>query len=377
MGERDVAGVGGEVDAVIVGASGYTGGVLAELLLAHPRVRLAGVFGSSRREEASVALSALHPCLRGRTSLRVRGGEAGSILGALAGSAGGVVFLATPHEASAALAPALLAGGCTVVDLSAAFRLGDASMYPAYYGFEHPAAGLLAGRPGGAVYGLAEHASAALRGARLIAVPGCYPTASLLALRPLAERGLVESGWRPIIDATSGVSGAGRVARQSAMFCEVSQGAYGVPAHRHGPEIDLHAGGAAPVVFTPHLGPYDRGIAATMHVRLAPGVGGAEVGAALREAYDGRGFVRLLGGIGEDEGASPPSVGGVRGTNCCDIAWHAPERGGHARLFSAIDNLVKGASGQAVQCLNLAMGWDERLGLPGASPGGVTAEGVG
>lgn len=365
------------IACAIVGASGYTGAVLAELLLAHPRLALVAAFGSSSRDATGPRLEELHPALRGRVSLPV--GPAG--VEGVRASGVQVVFLATPHEASASLAPALLDAGLTVVDLSAAFRLSDPAAYPAWYGFAHPAPHLLPGRPGGAVYGLAEHAVDRLPGARLIAAPGCYPTSAILPLRPLIDAGLMAAGWTPIVDSTSGVSGAGRTAQPRSLFCEVSQSVYGVPSHRHTPEIAQHAApntaGPLRVVFTPHLGPYDRGILTTAHLRLRDGIDAHVVHATLDASYGDRPFVRLLGDAAR--GGALPAVAAVRGTNFCDIGYHLePAPGGaHLRLFSAIDNLVKGASGQAVQALNIALGFDERLGLlpeaAAATPAGSLA----
>lgn len=342
---------GVRVRVAVAGASGYTGGMLAEYVLAHPACSLVGAFGSGGRS-GSTPLGELHPQLRGRTDLTVLPGEAEAILA----TDPDVVFLATPHEASAELAPRLAETGVRVLDLSAAFRLADPAAYPRHYGFEHPRPDLLAE----AVYGLPELHRERLGGARLVAVPGCYPTSVILPLRPLLRAGALD-GERVIVDSTSGVSGAGRSPSLKNLFGEVHQQAYGLPVHRHQPEMAEHAGVA--VLFTPHLGPYERGILSTIHADLAEGWNGERVRRVLEEAYAGEPFVRVLPpGVW-------PSVGAVRGTNFCDIGVVVDEgmgRGGraHVRLFGAIDNLVKGASGQAVQAMNAVLGLDEGLGLP-------------
>lgn len=354
------------IRCALVGASGYTGAELAAILLRHPGASIAGMFGSSREGSARV-FSGLHPRFRGECDLPIEPAEAGAILACTPDA----VFLCTPHEVSARLAGQLRdeAGeaGPVILDLSAAFRLPDPSQYDRFYRFTHPRPELL----GIAVYGLVERARDELAGAGLIAVPGCYPTSVILPVAPLVEAGSVREGTRVVADCISGVSGAGRTPGERNMFCEVSVQPYGVWEHRHGPEIATHAG--HPVVFTPHLGPYDRGIVSTVHAELAPGWDGARARAVLEDMYGRSPFVRLV-----PEGAWP-SVNGVRATNYCDIAL--AESGGHLIVVSAIDNLVKGASGQAVQCMNVRFGLDETAGLRGAvarlsEPGSGSAPGV-
>ncbi len=343
------------VRVAIVGAAGYSGAELASLLLLHPRAEIVGVFGSAKRDASQPQVfGEVFPRFRGRLDLPLLPGGVSEILAC----GPEVVFLATPHEASVELAPGLLDGGAVVLDLSAAFRLRDAGLYPAFYGFEHARPELLAS----AVYGLPEMHRERIRGANLIAVPGCYPTSAILPLAPLVRAGALATDGagrlrRPIIDSTSGVSGAGRKAEQRLLFCEVSQSAYGVFKHRHQPEIDAYAG--ATTLFTPHLGPYERGILSTIHVDLAPGWTGARVRETLGGAYAGERFVRLL------PSGSFPSVGDVRGTNFCDIGVAVDEAWGHAIIVSAIDNLTKGAAGQAVQCMNIRMGFEEGMALGG------------
>lgn len=342
---------------VIVGAGGYSGGELAELLLGHAQVEIVGLFGSARRDEGGPrAFSEVFPRFRERLDLPVR--AAG--VEAIAALTPDVVFLCTPHEASVELAAGLRKGARppVVLDLSAGFRLRDASMYPKHYGFEHVAPELLAS----AVYGLPELFRAEIAAANLIAVPGCYPTSAILPLRPLVMAGALGvrsdgRSERPVIDSTSGVSGAGRGMHLRSLFCEVHQGAYGVLSHRHQPEIDAYTGTGT--VFTPHLGPYERGILSTIYVTLSPGWTEARVRDTLARAYGEERFVRLCpAGVW-------PTVGDVRGTNFCDIALAVDEEWGQLVMVSAIDNLVKGAAGQAVQCMNVRFGFDEGAGLPG------------
>lgn len=330
----------------VVGAAGYTGAELISVLAAHPAAELRGLFGSDRRAE-SAPVSSIHPRLRGVCDLPVSPASAEAIL-ALDPDA---VFLATPHEASHDLAPALVERGVVVFDLSAAFRLKDAAMYPKHYGFEHRHRELLRR----AAYGLPEWFRAEIASAELVAVPGCYPTSAILPIAPLARAGAVEPGRAVIVDSVSGVSGAGRHATLTTSFCEVSLQPYNVLRHRHAPEIEAYCGTS--VVFTPHLAAFERGILSTIHVDLAPGWTGERAGAALRDAYADEPFVRLL------PAGDWPSVAGVRGTNFCDIAWAGDDTRRHLILVSAIDNLVKGAAGQAVQCMNIRFGFPETTGL--------------
>jgi len=337
------------IRVIVIGAGGYAGGELVSILLGHGAAEPVGLFGSPKKGEEAKAVSfgSLFPQMRGRTALTVSPLEMEKALALEAD----VVFLATPHVASMELAPKFLDAGVKVFDLSGAFRLGEPGLYPKHYGFEHAEPELLRG----AVYGLPELSRERIKEADLVAVPGCYPTSAILAIAPLVRAGAIEKGRRPIVDSTSGVSGAGRQALAKTSFCEVSLQAYDVLHHRHTPEIDLHCG--TPVVFTPHLGAYDRGILSTIHVDLAPGWDGAKVRGLYEKTYAGEAFVRLL-----DAGVWP-SVAGVRGTNCCDIGLAVDEAHRHLIVESAIDNLVKGAAGQAVQCMNVRYGLPETAGL--------------
>ncbi len=337
------------IDIIIIGAAGYSGAELIDILLGHPRVRITGLYASARREKGDQPgrIDQLFPRFRNRIDLEVKPADIGEIVA----KSPRAVFLATPHEASVEIAPQLLAHGITVLDLSAAFRMRDPAVYPKHYSFEHKEAGLLER----AVYGLPELNRARIKSADLIAVPGCYPTSIILPLRPLVKAGVVRAGSRPIIDATSGVSGAGRGLALRSLFCEVSQSPYGVLKHRHNPEIDEHAG--LRTLFTPHLGPFDRGILSTIHVDLHEGVGASNVRERIEGAYRDESFVRVL------PDGSFPAVLEVQHTNFCDIGIAVDETNAHAILFGAIDNLIKGAAGQAVQCLNVRFGFPETTAL--------------
>jgi N-acetyl-gamma-glutamyl-phosphate reductase len=216
-----------------------------------------------------------------------------------------------------------------------------------------------------AVYGLPEINRGAIRGAELVAAPGCYPTTAVLPIHALARAGAIRAGTRVIVDSVSGVSGAGRSAKQANLYCEVSQRPYGVLTHRHQPEIAVHSG--AEVLFTPHVGPFDRGMLSTIHVDLDDDVSAGRIAEVFDAAYGREPFVRLR------EHGDWPTVLGVVRTNFCDIAWAMDKTGagGHLIVFSAIDNLVKGASGQGVQCMNLMLGLDETEGLGGARQGAL------
>jgi N-acetyl-gamma-glutamyl-phosphate reductase len=330
---------------VVVGASGYTGAELVGLLASHPEVEIVALAGSSRREDGPSRFSDLFPRFMGVVDLPIRPLDVDAVI-ALEPDA---VFLATPHELSHDVAPALVARGISTIDLSAAYRLPDASLYPIHYGFTHQQPVLLAA----AAYGLPELFADRIATADLIAVPGCYPTSAILPLRPLVDAGLLRTDREIIIDATSGVSGAGRKPEVKSLFCEVSMQAYGVFKHRHRPEIAAYV--TRPVCFTPHLGCWDRGILSTIHAWLAPGVDEAAVRSVLLARYDGQLFVRQLAA------GTWPSVGAVERTNFCDIGLAV--EGDHLVIESAIDNLVKGAAGQAMQCFNIRFGQPHGLGL--------------
>jgi N-acetyl-gamma-glutamyl-phosphate reductase len=333
--------------AAVVGASGYTGLELTRLLARHPGIRLAALYSDRWSDEAAgnrLPLDGAAAALRYRPLADAERAEAE------------LVFLATPAEVSAELAPKLLAKGARVVDLSGAFRLQDPAAYPAWYGFAHPAPGLL----GEARYGLPELARAGLRGAKLVTNPGCYATAIALALAPLVHAGL---GLRGGIAVTglSGVSGAGRKAAEDYSFVEVADDlrAYRIGKHQHVPEIEQtvarYAGACGPISFTPVLVPIRRGILATATVRLE-GAPPADLQDALRRAYEKEPFVRVLA-------PDKVTVKDVVHTNRCHVGLAVDARAGVVVAVSAIDNLVKGAAGQAIQAMNAALGWPETTGL--------------
>ncbi len=332
------------LNTLIVGATGYAGAELALYLNRHPHMNITGLTVSAQSADAGKLLSDLHPQLKGIVDLPVLPLE--NVAEAAKGV--DVVFLATAHEVSHDLAPQFLALGCTVFDLSGAFRVNDPAFYTQFYGFEHQHQDWL----DKAVYGLAEWQADKLKDAQLIAVPGCYPTAAQLAIKPLLEKELLNQDQWPVINATSGVSGAGRKASLGTSFCEVSLHAYGVFNHRHHPEISTHLG--TPVIFTPHLGSFPRGILATITCRLKPGVSAEQVAEAFHSAYDNKPLVRLY-----DKGM--PALKNVVGLPFCDIGFAV--QGEHVIIVAVEDNLLKGASAQAVQCLNLRFGFPETTSL--------------
>ncbi|MFN9993636.1 MAG: N-acetyl-gamma-glutamyl-phosphate reductase [Phycisphaerales bacterium] len=340
------------IRVAVIGAGGYSGAELVERLLVHPNVEIVGLFGSAKREGATQTFADSWPRFRNRLPLPVLP----TSIDAVVASGAKAVFLATPHEASVELAPALLNAGLTVLDLSGGFRFQDERIYPKYYNFEHHDITTLRR----AVYGLVELNRDHIATADLIAVPGCYPTSAILPLIPLVRAGALASDAngrkiRPIIDSASGVSGAGRTLSQKSLFCEVSLQPYNVLKHRHNPEIDTHVG--TPTLFTPHLAAFERGILSTIHVDLASGWNMARVSETLRTAYANETFVRLCGEH------VWPAVADVRHTNFCDIGWAVDETYNHLIMVSAIDNLVKGAAGQAVQCFNRRFGIAETTAL--------------
>ena len=331
------------LNTLIVGASGYAGAELVTYINRHPHMNITALTVSAQSNDAGKLISDLHPQLKGIVDMPLQ--PMSDISEFSAGV--DVVFLATAHEVSHDLAPQFLAAGCVVFDLSGAFRVNDQQFYSSFYGFTHENEQWLEQ----AAYGLAEWNADAVKAAQLIAVPGCYPTASLCALKPLQQAGLIAQGWQPIINAVSGVSGAGRKAAINTSFCEVSLNPYGTFNHRHQPEISHHLG--KEVLFQPHLGNYVRGILATIYVQLAEGVTPTQVDQAYLKAYEGKPLVRLTGQM--------PSIRGVASTPYCDIAWQ--QQGNMLVVVSAIDNLLKGAASQAMQCINIKFGFEPATGL--------------
>ncbi len=331
------------LNTLIVGASGYAGVELVTYLNRHPHMNITALTVSAQSSDAGKLISDLHPQLKGIVDMPL---QAMSDISEFSNV--DVVFLATAHEVSHDLAPQFLAAGCTVIDLSGAFRVNDGDFYQRYYGFTHQHSDLLTQ----AVYGLAEWQQDEIKSAQLIAVPGCYPTASQLALKPLINADLLDLTQWPVINATSGVSGAGRKAAISNSFCEVSLQPYGIFSHRHHPEITTHLG--TPVIFTPHLGNFPRGILATVTARLKPGVTREQVAQTFKQAYGDKPLVRLY-----DKGV--PALKNVVGLPFCDIGFAVQDE--HVIIVATEDNLLKGASSQAVQCLNIRFGFAETLSL--------------
>jgi N-acetyl-gamma-glutamyl-phosphate reductase len=334
--------------AGIIGASGFTGAELLRLIAAHPELDVAVATADS---QAGVPAGTLYPSLAAAYPDLVLAPTDDAALDAVDGF--DVVFLGLPHEASMALAPRLVGRVGTVVDLSAAYRLKDADLYPRWYGFAHDQPALLAE----AVYGLPERHRAELAGARLVATPGCYVTAATLALAPLIDAGLVATAGI-IVDAASGVSGAGRALKADTAFCAVDENfnAYGLLDHRHTPEIEQNLG--AQVLFTPHLAPMNRGILATCYARPADGadLSTDALLATLRDAYASEPFVVVVEGS--------PGTKATLGSNAVHVTARYDARTGTVVALAALDNLTKGASGGALQAANVALGLDETLGLP-------------
>lgn len=321
----------------IIGASGYTGAELALMVEKHPHLTLAGLYVSANSVDANKPIAALHGKLAGIIDAPVQPlTEPAKVAQEV-----DVVFLATAHEVSHDLAATFIEQDCQVFDLSGAFRVKGEDFYDTYYGFTHQFPQYL----DAAAYGLAEWNEEAIKEAQLVAVAGCYPTASQLALKPLVEGKLLDQNQWPVINATSGVTGAGRKASMTNSFCEVSLQPYGVFNHRHQPEIATHLG--TDVIFTPHLGNFKRGILATITVKLAQGVTEQDVAQAFEAAYQGKPAVRLLDTL--------PRIQDVENTPFCDLGWKV--QGQHLIVVSAIDNLLKGASSQAMQCLNIHYGY--------------------
>jgi len=334
----------------IVGGTGYTGVELLRLLARHPEVSVELI---TSRGEAGIRVDQIYPNLRGFYDLAFVAPDPAAL------SELDVVFFATPHGVAMEMAPALVAAGVRVIDLSADFRLKDPLLFQKWYGMPHSATDLLQE----AVYGLPECNRAQIRQARLVAVPGCYPTAIQLGLLPLLEAKLVDE--RSLIaDAKSGVSGAGRQGKIANLLCEVADSfkAYGVPGHRHLPEITAHLGQylgrAAPgLTFVPHLAPMIRGIHATLYARLKDPAVQPDLQQLYAERYRDEPFVDLL------PAGEHPETRSVRGANLCRLALHRPQGGDTLVVLSVIDNLVKGAAGQAIQNMNLCCGLPETSGL--------------
>jgi len=332
--------------AGIVGGTGYTGVELLRLLSQHPGVEISAI---TSRKEAGMPVADMFPSLRGRVDLAFSTPEDAPLKRC------DVVFFATPNGVAMQQARELLDAGVRVIDLAADFRIQDIAQWQRWYGMEHACPDLVAE----AVYGLPEVNRDRIRTARLIANPGCYPTAVQLGFLPLIEAGVVDTSWL-VADCKSGVSGAGRKAETHILFAEATDSfkAYAVPGHRHWPEIRQGltrlAGHEVGLTFVPHLTPMIRGIHATLYARLTREV---DVQALFEQRYAAEPFVDVL------PAKAHPETRSVRASNLCRIAVHRPQGGDTVVVLSVIDNLVKGASGQAVQNMNIAFGLEESAGL--------------
>ncbi len=333
----------------IVGATGYTGAELVRILSAHPDVTLSML---TSRQHAGVPFYKIYPAMAQKVDLVCEAFDYDRVADKV-----DVVFMALPHKLPMEYVPELIQRGKKVIDLSADFRFSDPSLYESAYQ-AHTAKPTLAG----AVYGLSEVFTQLIQKADLVGNPGCYPTSVILPLYPLLRAGFLNTETL-IADAKSGVSGAGRAAALTTHFCEVNESfkAYKVGSHRHTPEMDeklsLAAGKPVRITFVPHLLPISRGMETTIYADLAREVAPDEIYRCLRDFYSGRPFIRIT------KDGRPPDTLHVKGTNYCDIGFVIEKTGRRVILMSAIDNLVKGASGQAVQNMNLMLGLDETRGL--------------
>ena len=336
-------------NVAIVGASGYTGVELVRLLGNHPKVKLTCL---TSRQYAGKKFADVFPSVAGLIDLVCDPLDIDLI-----NSRADVIFTALPHKTAMEVVPAFIAAGKKVIDLSADYRIQDPSVYQQWYQ-AHTSQDLLSE----AIYGLPELYREEIVSAQLVANPGCYPTGAALALIPLIENALVDTN-SIIIDSKSGTSGAGRAAKESSLYCEVNESfkAYGVASHRHTPEIEqtLSAVGNNPVIvnFTPHLLPVNRGILSTCYATLLEPVPTEKILEFFVARYSAEPFVRIR------TDGSLPDIAHTRGSNFCDIGVVCDERTGRVIVVSAIDNLVKGASGQAVQNMNLMLGFEESCGL--------------
>ena len=341
-------------NVAVAGASGYTGAELLRLLVHHPAVQ---VVAATSETYTGKPVTAALPGLAGFVDLSFEPLDPKGLA-----SVAEIVFLALPHTASAAPAATLLEAGCRVIDLSADFRLKDPGIYEEWYQATHPVPHLL--QEG--VYGLPELYREAIRQARLVAVPGCYPTGALLGLQPLVRAGRIALD-SIIVSAASGISGAGRKLDLALHFSEANENfkAYAVTSHRHTPEIEQElsrlAGRAVVVSFTPHLVPMTRGILSTIYANLTSPTAVETLHEIFHQAYKGDPFLRIL------PPGTFPETKQVWGSNYCDIGIAVDSRTGRAIVITALDNLVKGAAGQAIQAMNLMTGLEETLGL-GAPP---------
>jgi N-acetyl-gamma-glutamyl-phosphate reductase len=346
-----------KIKVAIAGASGYAGGETLRILVTHPRVK---IVAATSEKSAGKPVSSMFPVLAGLTGLVYETLDPEKL-----SKKADLIFLALPHKSSAPVAATVHKKGKRIIDLSADLRLKDIEIYKKWYGEEHSHPGLLKK----AVYGLPEIEMNKIKGADLVSNPGCYPAGAILGLAPLIEEGIINLKGI-VIDSKSGVTGAGRSLDLGYLFSEVNEGvkAYKVGVHRHTPEIEqelsLIAGEKVAVSFTPHLIPMDRGILTTIYTNIKREIDDRSLLSLYRKYYSGRIFIRIL-----EEGRFPYTKD-VRGTNFCDIGLKVDKRVGRIIVITAIDNLGKGAAGQAIQNMNIMMGLDEKEGLffPGLFP---------
>ena len=334
----------------VIGVTGYTGFELATLLLRHPEVQAPTFY--VRETNGFHCLSQLFPQLRARAEAPLRSLSLDSVIASNAGTA----FLATPHEASAEYAPRLRDAGIRVIDLSGAFRFSSAETFSSWYKLPAPHANRL----DEAVYGIPEFYADEIRTANLVANPGCYPTSVILAVRPLIQAGVIDQTQNVICDCKSGASGAGKEPRRDLHFVEVGENfrAYNLFSHRHTPEILEHTGiPESHLVFTTHLLPVARGILSTIYVSLSSAQSPASIEKLYRDAFAGKPMVRIW------PAGKLPELQHVANTNFCDIGFTLDNAGKRLIVVSCLDNLGKGAAGQAVQNFNLMMGFEEQTGL--------------
>lgn len=336
------------IKVAIIGASGYAGAELVSILLKHPEVLLTKLFVSEKSEDKYKKINSLYGSLYNKTDLILEPLPAAEKL-KYDFKAIDAVFLATDHKVSHDIAPILYDAGCAVFDLSGAYRLKNLSAYEKYYGFKHENLELL----NKAVYSLCEIASHdAIKNTRMLSIPGCYTTSAELPLIPLCREKLLDADFAPVINSVSGVSGAGRKAKLSNSFCEVSLNAYNIFKHRHLPEIEEYAG--TKVIFNPHLGSFKRGILTTITAKLSAEVDASNVLSVFLKYYENKPLVRIKNEL--------PKLQDVINQPYCDIGFTVSEDG-YIVICSAIDNLQKGAAAQAVQTLNLHFDFNETTAL--------------
>ena len=331
----------------VVGASGYAGAELVEILTKHNEVTEINLLVSEGSSSENKLFSQLYPRMQGVCDLVLHSFTQSWLENNQTEI--DAVFFATPHEYSQQWANAFIEAGIKVFDLSGAFRLNNLSDYPKYYGFEHNYPKLLEQ----AVYGLAEYNQQDIKNTNIVAVPGCYPTASLLSLKPITQLNLQQDDGLIVVNGISGVSGAGRKASLATSFNELSLKAYNILQHRHQPEISQECG--QQVIFNPHIAPFKRGLLVTVTLNLKASVTSADVDAAYNQAYKNTPLVRIS--------ATWPQIDDVAGTPFANVHWQYDETKNVLVVSCAIDNLLKGAASQAVQCFNLVHGFENLQGL--------------